>query len=128
MLPTFHLKPEENEKFYPSKVKLIAKEILEGALEGKVDEKWVDEWADFGEEFEALSKDVSDKIKERCKATLDIPRYKLIVQVTIGQMKDQGVKITSRCLWDTATDNYATASFQNQHIWASAIVFGMYTD
>ena len=89
-------------------------EILEGELEGKVDEKWVDEWADFGDEFEALSRDIADKIKEKCKATLDVPRYKIIVQVTVGQMKDQGVKITSRCLWDTATDNYTTASFQNQ--------------
>ena len=59
---------------------------------------------------------------------MNIPRYKIIVQVTIGQMKDQGVKITSRSLWDTSTDNYATVSFQNEHIWASAIVFGLYTD
>ena len=59
---------------------------------------------------------------------MNIPRYKVIVQVTIGQMKDQGVKITSRSLWDTSTDNYATVCFQNEHIWASAIVFGLYTD
>ena len=102
--------------------------VLEGELE-KVDvEKLVEEWADFGDEFESLSKDVADKIKEKCKASLDIPRYKIVVQVTIGQMNNQGVKITSRCLWDTATDNYATVSFKNQHIWASAIVFGLYTE
>ena len=59
---------------------------------------------------------------------MNIPRYKVIVQVTIGQMKDQGVKITSRSLWDTLTDNYVTVCFQNEHIWASAIVFGLYTD
>ncbi|KAL7543691.1 hypothetical protein ACHAXR_012999 [Thalassiosira sp. AJA248-18] len=128
VLPTYHLGPEENEKFYPSKAKLIAKEILEGELDGKVDENWVEAWADFGDEFEALSKDIADKIKEKCKESLDIPRYKIVVQVTIGQMKDQGVKITSRCLWDTAADNYATVSYQNQHIWASAIVFGLYAD
>jgi hypothetical protein len=75
-----------------------------------------------------LSKDIADKIKEKIKSTLNIPRYKLVTQVTIGQSKDQGVRITSRCLWDTATDNYATASFQNQHIWASVIFFGLYTD
>ena len=60
--------------------------------------------------------------------TMNVPRYKIMVQVTIGQMKDQGIKITSSCLWDTTTDNYATVSFQNQKIWASAIVFAMYTD
>ena len=122
VLPTYHLKPNENQRFFPSKAKIIANEILQGELEGKVDEKWVEEWSDFGDEFETLSKDIADKIKEKCKSTMDIPRYKIVVQVTIGQMKDQGVKITSRCLWDTTTDNYATVSYQNQHIWASAIV------
>jgi hypothetical protein len=79
-------------------------------------------------EYQALSKDIADKIKDKCIATLNIPRYKIVVQVTIGQMKDQGVTITSRCLWDTATDNYATARFQNQLIWSSAVVFGLHTD
>jgi hypothetical protein len=82
------------------------------------------------------------------------PRYKIIVQVTIGEMKGQGVrvfipemcppfetktktkhrvvqsivffcflhyissprpsiKVTSRSLWDTKTDNYASSNFQN---------------
>lgn len=77
---------------------------------------------------QTLSKGIADKIKEQCITMMNIPRYKIIVQVTIGQMKDQGVKITSRCLWDTTTDNYATVSFRNQHNWASAIVFAMYTD
>ena len=128
MLPTYHLGPEENEKFYPSKAKLIAKEILEGELEGKIDEKMVEEWGDFGDEFEGLGTSIADKIKEKCKLELNIPRYKIVVQVTTGQMKDQGATVTSRCLWDTATDNYATVNFQNQHIWASAIVFGLYID
>jgi hypothetical protein len=94
----------------------------------QVDDKCVEDWADFGDDFEKLSKDIADKIKEKIKVTFNIPRFKLITQVTIGQKKDQGVRITSRCLWDTATDNYSTATFQNKHIWASAIVFGMYTD
>lgn len=97
-------------------------------MTSQVDDKWVEEWADFGDEFESLSKNIADKIKEQIKCKLSIPRYKLVTQVTIGQSKDQGVSISSRCLWDTATDNYATASFKNQHIWASAIVFGIYTE
>ncbi|KAL7482145.1 hypothetical protein ACHAW6_007829 [Cyclotella cf. meneghiniana] len=128
ILPTYRLKPEKKSKFYPSQAKQISKEILEEELGKKVDDKWVKECADFGDGFETLSKDIADKIKEKIKCTLHIPRYKLVTQVTVGQMKDQGVRITSRCLWDTSTDNYATASFQNQHIWASAIVFGLYTD
>lgn len=44
------------------------------------------------------------------------PRYKVVVQVTLGQMRDQGVRVASRCLWDTAHDNYASASFSNVSI------------
>jgi len=128
ILPTYHIKPQENQRFSTSKATVIANDILQSELKGKVDEKLVEEWSDFGDEFESLSKDIADKIKEKCKSSMNIPRYKVIVQVTIGQMKDQGVKITSRSLWDTSTDNYATVSFQNEHVWASAIVFGLYTD
>ena len=49
-------------------------------------------------------------------------------QVTLGQMKDQGVRVASRCLWDTATDNYASVEYSNQHLWCSAMVFGVYTE
>ena len=93
-----------------------------------MDDKWIEDWEDFGEDFEALSKDIVNNIKDKCKKVMDIPRYKIIVQVSIGQMKDQGVCISSRCLWATSTDNYASASYQNQYIWASAIVFALYTD
>lgn len=55
-------------------------------------------------------------------------RYKIVVQVTIGQMKDQGVRVASRCLWDTATDNYTSVQFKNQSLWCSAMVFGVYTE
>ena len=82
----------------------------------------MEDWSDFGDQLEELSKDIADKIKEKCKSTMDLPRYKIVVQVTIGQMRDQGVRITSRSLWDTTTDNYATVSYQNQNIWASAIL------
>uniref|UniRef100_A0A7S0CLV0 Dynein light chain n=1 Tax=Proboscia inermis TaxID=420281 RepID=A0A7S0CLV0_9STRA len=126
--PTYITKPGEDEKFYPSQVMVIADAILKSELSGKVDEKWVGEWSEYSEDFESLSIDIADKIKEECKQKLEVERYKLMVQVTFGQMKNQGVRITSRCLWDTTTDNYATASYKNEHIWASAVVFGLYTE
>ena len=96
----------------------------------QVDEKWIEDWTDFADDVEVLSKDIADKIKGACKDILGMPhsRYKLIVQVTIGQTKDQGVRIVSRCLWDTATDNYASATYRGPHVWASALVFGLYTE
>jgi len=31
---------------------------------------------------------------------LKMPRYKIGVHVIIGEMKGQGIKIASKCLWD----------------------------
>jgi tctex1 domain-containing protein 2 len=71
----------------------VVKEELAGK---KFDEQEAKEW----------SLNIADTIRDRVRQ-LNIPRYKVIVQVTIGQMLDQGVRVASRCLWDTATDNYA---------------------
>jgi len=48
---------------------------------------------------------VADKLKKT--------RFKIVVQTTIGQMRDQGIRIASRCLWDPTTDNYASCSYTN---------------
>lgn len=55
-------------------------------------------------------------------------RYKIVVQTTLGQMKDQGIRVASRCLWDPSTDNYASAQFTNATIFCSVLVFALYMD
>ena len=50
-----------------------------------------------------------------------------VVQVSVGENKRQGVLVTSRCLWNTSTDNYVSVSYKNDQIWANAIIFGCYT-
>mmetsp|Transcript_13349 Transcript_13349/g.27249 ORF Transcript_13349/g.27249 Transcript_13349/m.27249 type:complete len:188 (-) Transcript_13349:93-656(-) len=89
----------------------------------------VDDWMDGESEFfDNLSSSISDKIRSEVKGSLNVMRYKIVVQVTIGQLKDQAVRITSRCLWDTQTDNYASVDYKNEFVWASAIVFGLYAE
>ncbi len=50
------------------------------------------------------AKQLSDNIKAKLKA-LGFERYKYIVQVLIGERRDQGVRMGTRCFWDSATDN-----------------------
>jgi hypothetical protein len=43
-----------------------------------------------------------------------MPRYKICVKVIIGELKGQGVKIASKCLWDPIFDNFA--NYQYSHV------------
>lgn len=52
-------------------------------------------------------------------------RYKVVVQTTIGQYKDQGIRVTSRCLWDSTTDNYASCNYSNVSIHFFSVVMKM---
>ena len=45
-----------------------------------------------------VAKELSDVVKEKVK-DLGYDRYKLIVQVTVGQKVGQAMRIASRCLW-----------------------------
>ena len=93
--PTYRLEPEE--KISLTKAKLIAETILAEKLAGANKD-------DIEYEFEALSKSLADTVKEKIKSEMNnIPRYKILVQSTLGTMKDQGVKITSR--WDILDRN-----------------------
>ena len=49
-------------------------------------------------------------------------RYKLIVQVAVGQKKGQAMRFASRCLWDTSCDNFASDSYENKTLYCVAQV------
>lgn len=127
--PTYRTRPSSDECFNAEKATSIASEVLEHELATiDANNKQVEEWADFSDGFESLSKTIADKVKAKCREELHCPRYKILVHVVVGQRKDQGASITSRCLWDTTTDNYASASYRSEAIWASCVVFGLYTE
>ena len=54
------------------------------------------------------------------------PRYRIVCTVMIGQLTGQSVRYVSRCMWDTATDSSASASYQNSSLFATATVFAVY--
>jgi len=117
-LPTYRLEPEEPEKFFPSQAKAVASKIIEEKLKDAVYDD---------NEMEFLSCEISNAVREAVVA-LNIPRFKVVVQTVIGQMKDQGIRVASRCLWDTSTDNYACCEYRNQELFCNVMVFAMYTD
>lgn len=86
----------------------------------------------FGEGFEYNADDAADmgtdvctEIQDRVKE-LGYKRYKIITQVTLGEIKGQTMRIGSRCLWDLKTDNSASEVLQNNKYFCCAMVFGLY--
>ena len=49
-----------------------------------------------------------------------------MVHVVCGERKGQAVHSCSRCLWDTASDGFASETFLNDSLFCSAQVFALY--
>ena len=44
---------------------------------------------------------------------MNLARYKYVVQVVIGEQRGEGVRMGSRCFWDSETDNVASETYIN---------------
>ena len=51
-------------------------------------------------------------------------RYKIIVQVVIGEQRGEGVNMAARCFWDAHADDHAQDTFKNESIFCVAAAFG----
>lgn len=83
-----------------------------------------------GELYEALkcsqiAQNLTEVVKGRMKE-LALPRYKYVSHVLIGQNAGQGINNASRSIWNTATDNFASATYRNGSLFAIATVFAVY--
>lgn len=112
--PTYQLGPVK--KFPVTAVKEMLKVTMEGYLQER---KYEPEWC------KKMTKTISDDLKAQVK-DLMLPRYKIIVLVHIGQLQDQGLKVSSRCLWDSSNDTSASFEFRNSSLFATAMVYGVY--
>lgn len=72
-----------------------------------------------------ITKHIAEDLREKVKA-LGCERHKLIIQVTLGQKTGQAMRAVSRCLWDTATDGFASESYENETLYCLCQVFALY--
>ncbi|XP_072329825.1 dynein light chain Tctex-type protein 2B [Scyliorhinus torazame] len=77
------------------------------------------------EEIPYVTKKIAEAIKTRVKECA-FDRYKLVVQVVIGEQRGEGVKMAARCFWDADTDNFAQAVYMNESLFCVAAAFGCY--
>ena len=111
---TYQLEPKK--RFQACK----AKEIIEDVLKNNLKDEAYDP-----NSCRQFGKTLCEIIKGRVKE-LNYERYKIIVTVSIGQLKGQGFRMGSRCCWDPKQDNFATASFRNKTLFAIGCVWGVY--
>ncbi|KAL4493531.1 hypothetical protein ABPG72_007539 [Tetrahymena utriculariae] len=111
------MEPKEDERFYPSKIQKIIKELFEDRLKGvEYDPNNANQLS------ERLVLELREKIKREGK----VPRYKIGVQIVFGEIKGQGLRIASKCLWDVQNDNYSSYTYTSEKIYCTGIVFGCY--
>lgn len=113
---TYKLMPDD--KFHEGKVK----EVIRTALEENVTEKTYDP-----NTCGAKCKLISEIVKERVKK-LDLNRFKIVCVVTIGQVFEQSMLVTSRCLWNHKFDNAVSVEFRKGDIVAVGVVFAVYVE
>ena len=66
----------------------------------------------------AISQAVESKVK-RLKG-IDT---KVVVVVYIGEIRDQGIEVTTQCLWNPEDDSFATSSYRNKTLFSLCTVF-----
>ncbi|XP_068599874.1 dynein light chain Tctex-type protein 2B [Brachionichthys hirsutus] len=110
------IRPNHQQKFKPAVVKECIRETVRERLTGMQYDP---------EEVPTLSRTLAESIKDKVK-NAGFDRYKLVVQVLLGEQRGQGVKMSSRCFWDADTDNYAEDVFMNDSLFCAVAVFGSY--
>ncbi|XP_048581789.1 dynein light chain Tctex-type 5 [Nematostella vectensis] len=68
-----------------------------------------------------MSKRILDEVKQ-----LNVERYKLVCLVSIGSKNRQGMRIASRCLWNTEYDTCISETMDKHTFYAIATVYGLY--
>ncbi|EOD16271.1 hypothetical protein EMIHUDRAFT_210607 [Emiliania huxleyi CCMP1516] len=128
---TFRLEPTEEQRFKPSVAVNAMKETLEASMSYTLekDEGGQYVWEYDREEAADVAKEVSQECTARVKAALgEQPRYKLICHVVVSENVQQSFRVSSRCLWDKAFDNCATAEWRHPggKLIALAMCFALY--
>ncbi len=110
------MKPRPGTKFMKRDVERKIEEVLKAKVG---DKRYVHE------DTLPLTKDLCAEV-QNAVTNMGYERYKFVVQVTIAEAAAQGLRISSRCLWDPEVDNYAEYTYSNEFQHVTALVFGLY--
>ncbi|GBP62540.1 Tctex1 domain-containing protein 1 [Eumeta japonica] len=114
--PTYRLNSKK--PFSVETVEKILRQVIDNELaEVEYNEKAIPELCT------TLAGIIRDAIKEE-----NYDRYRIIVAVSIGQLRQQSAHVYHAFLWDHERDDFAHHNFHNCHIYANAVVYAVYLD
>ncbi|XP_015183553.1 PREDICTED: tctex1 domain-containing protein 2-like [Polistes dominula] len=114
--PVYRIRPHLYDKFKP----LSAKEVIHNVLFDQLSTKTYN-----AQDAVQWTKNIADILKVKIKE-LQFKRYKYVVNVVLGEQHGAGIKMGTRCIWDTEADAYAFDSFVNDTIFCVATVYAVY--
>uniref|UniRef100_A0A1I7W2W2 Tctex1 domain-containing protein 2 n=1 Tax=Loa loa TaxID=7209 RepID=A0A1I7W2W2_LOALO len=110
------IRPTNQEKFRATVGRRILEEVLAESLGGHTFEP---------NNAEQLSNSLSTLIRNRLKG-LNLPKYKYIIQVILGEERGQRVRAHAACRWDSDTDSMAHYVYSNDHLFCEATIFAIF--
>nr|DBA17731.1 TPA: hypothetical protein GDO54_016059 [Pyxicephalus adspersus] len=113
---TYRTGPDQGCRFNPGRAQNVLEAVLRNYL---ADTNY--SAITGGQLGQNLSDLIRGKMKEHCP-----PRYKMVCNVVLGQMGNQGLRVASRSLWDPQNDNFVSATYSNATLFAVAMVHVFY--
>lgn len=110
---------ESSYKFLPDLVSDIIKTVLAEKLEGVVYDP---------KKCSRLGSELSGLIKDAVKAKMKFPRHKFVSFVVVGEGGEHGAMVGSRSVWNANFDDFASATFKNDTIFAVGVLYAIYLE
>ncbi|KAI8787415.1 tctex1 domain-containing protein 1-B [Biomphalaria glabrata] len=70
---------------------------------------------------------IADQLKQKAKE-LGVPRYKYVCTVALGPTRSSTLSMASRCVWDPNVDTFAENSYEKDGLFATAVIYCIYTE
>ncbi|CDI82518.1 Tctex1 domain-containing protein 4, related [Eimeria praecox] len=97
-----------------------AEEVMASVLQSKLKGE-----AYSADQASQLAKNLGASLRDALTA-LSRPRYRIGVAVDLGEDCGQGIRVGSRCFWDSKTDSVARAVYTNSSIFCVATAYAVY--
>ncbi|KAK3729123.1 hypothetical protein RRG08_005495 [Elysia crispata] len=104
---TFRLEPKPGQAFVWFKARRPIVSVVDQLL---------DEFVYNQKSAPAVTRKLCEVIMKMIKKHFDWPRYKFVCNVTLVQLRQQGIMIADRALWNTAVDNVASYAYKNKFV------------